>query len=171
MEIGPSGTTMISGPAVITPEGSTPVTYSQPPAQPKPASHRLAQVAPLLDQAGSVSALSPKLLEAVAWAESRFRTSAISPKGAVGLMQLMPATASELGVDASNPEQNARGGAIYLRRMLALFDGNVELALAAYNAGPAAVIAHRGVPPFAETKAYVAAVLDYLASDTISESQ
>jgi soluble lytic murein transglycosylase-like protein len=78
-------------------------------------------------------------------------------------MQLMPATAAELGVDPKNPEANARGGADYLRRMLVMFDNNVEFAVAAYNAGPTAVTRYGGVPPYPETRAYVAAVMDYLA--------
>lgn len=84
-------------------------------------------------------------------------------------MQLMPATARELGVDPADPVQNAHGGAMYLREMLAVFDADLELALAAYNAGPSAVIRHGGVPPYAETRAYVAAVMDYLASTSIPE--
>jgi soluble lytic murein transglycosylase-like protein len=87
----------------------------------------------------------------------------------MGMMQLMPGTARELGVDPSDPAQNAQGGATYLRQMLAMFDNDLELALAAYNAGPSAVVRHGGVPPFAETRAYVAAVLDYLAITSVPE--
>ena len=85
------------------------------------------------------------------------------------MMQLMPGTARELGVDPSDPAQNAQGGATYLRQMLAMFDDDLELALAAYNAGPSAVVRHRGIPPFAETRAYVAAVLEYLAITSVPE--
>lgn len=79
-------------------------------------------------------------------------------------MQLMPATAAQLGVDPQDPAQNIHGGARYLRQMLVEFDGDIELALAAYNAGPQAVRRFGGVPPYRETRAYVAAVLDYMAS-------
>ena len=95
--------------------------------------------------------------------ESRFDARAVSHAGAVGLMQLMPDTARELKVDPADPAQNARGGAAYLRGLLEMFDNDVELALAAYNAGPGAVRRHGGVPPYAETRAYVDAVMGYLA--------
>ncbi|WP_269713810.1 lytic transglycosylase domain-containing protein [Caulobacter sp. NIBR2454] len=107
--------------------------------------------------------LSPALLEAVAWRESGFNPSAVSPKGARGTMQLMPATARELGVDPSDPIQNITGGGLYLRRMLQRYDGDLTKALAAYNAGPAAVDRHGGVPPYPETRAYVSAILTRLA--------
>lgn len=86
--------------------------------------------------------------------ESRYCQDAVSPKGAVGLGQLMPGTAAALGVDASDPAQNLAGAARYLREQLDAF-GDVTLALAAYNAGPGAVSKYGGVPPYAETKAYV----------------
>ena len=87
------------------------------------------------------------------------------------MMQLMPATADGLGVDPHDPAQNARGGAAYLRQMLAMFDNNVELAVAAYNAGPNAVLRHKGIPPYAETRTYVAAVMDYLARTSVPETK
>jgi Transglycosylase SLT domain len=124
---------------------------------------RKAALTPYLEAAGDTVFLSPALLEAVAWAESRFRVDARSPKGAVGPMQLMPATAAELRVDAADLAQNVRGGAVYLRQMLVQFDGDLELALAAYNAGPGAVRRFGGVPPYKETQLYVSAVLDYMA--------
>ena len=104
--------------------------------------------------------LDPRLVQALMQAESGYNPRAVSRKGAIGLMQLMPATARELAVpDPFNPEQNIRGGVTYLRRMLDLFGGRVELALAAYNAGPGAVQRHRGIPPYAETRQYVQRVL------------
>lgn len=98
------------------------------------------------------------LLRAVAWTESRGRNDAVSPKGALGIMQLMPGTAAELGVDPRDPRSNINGGAAYLAQQIRRF-GSVPLALAAYNAGPGAVLRFRGIPPFAETKGYVASVL------------
>jgi soluble lytic murein transglycosylase-like protein len=123
-----------------------------------------------LAQAGARQALSPQLLEAVAYVESRFRSDAVSPRGARGTMQLMPTTAQQLGVDPNNEAQNIQGGATYLRQMLELFDGDITLALAAYNAGPAAVRRYGGVPPFAETQRYVSAVLEYMAEISGQES-
>ena len=102
--------------------------------------------------------LAPGLLEAVAWQESRGRMSAVSVKGALGVMQLMPGTAAELGVDPSNLADNIRGGALYLRRQLDRF-GSVPLALAAYNAGPGAVLRYGGIPPYRETRDYVARIM------------
>jgi soluble lytic murein transglycosylase-like protein len=127
-------------------------------------------IAPLLETAGDHANLSARLIEAVSYVESRFNPRALSPKGAVGLMQLMPGTAQDLGVDANIPSENASGGAQYLRRMLSLFDNNVELALAAYNAGPEAVIRHGGIPPFRETQEYVSQVMSYLAEISLPES-
>ena len=118
-----------------------------------------ASAQPLLDRAGEASDLSPRLLEAIAYVESRFRQDAVSPKGAIGMMQLMPGTAGELGVDARDPAQNAHGGAVYLRKMLVMFDNDVELAVAAYNAGPEAVKKYDGVPPYAETRLYVRKIM------------
>lgn len=103
--------------------------------------------------------LDPALLQALAWQESRGRMSAVSIKGALGIMQLMPGTAAELRVDPLNASDNIRGGALYLRRQLDRFGGNVQLALAAYNAGPGAVVRYGGIPPYRETQDYVARIL------------
>lgn len=100
--------------------------------------------------------LDPALVRAVIHAESNFNARARSHKGAMGLMQLMPATARELGVaDARKPGENIRGGAEYLARMLTRFKNDLLLATAAYNAGPEAVQKYAGVPPYAETQVYV----------------
>ena len=103
--------------------------------------------------------IDPRLVQAVMQAESAYNPGAVSSKGALGLMQLMPATARQLSVaEPLSPEQNIRGGVAYLRQMLDRF-GTAELAVAAYNAGPGAVERYRGVPPYAETRAYVRRVL------------
>ncbi len=109
-----------------------------------------------VDLAASEFGLDAALLRAVIHAESAFNPMAISAKGAQGLMQLMPGTATDLGVeDAFDAAQNIRGGAEYLARMLKDFDGDERLAAAAYNAGPGAVRKYANVPPYAETQVYV----------------
>lgn len=100
--------------------------------------------------------LDPALVLAVIQVESAFRTDAVSPKEAAGLMQLIPETAERFAVrDVFDPQENIRGGMKYLRWLLAYFSGDVTLALAGYNAGEGAVDRHRGVPPYEETRAYV----------------
>jgi soluble lytic murein transglycosylase-like protein len=117
----------------------------------------------LRELAASVAArhgVDPGLVLAVIAVESAFHPSAVSPKGARGLMQLMPATAAELGVsDAFDPEQNLDGGVRHLRELLRRYQGDLTRTLAAYNAGAASVERHGGVPPWPETRDYVAAVL------------
>lgn len=107
--------------------------------------------------------LESALLHAVISVESRYNPKAVSKKGAAGLMQLMPQTAKRYGVaDAFDPRQNLDGGAHYLRDLLRLFDNNVSLALAAYNAGEHAVMKHGNrIPPYRETLSYVPKVLDF----------
>ncbi len=111
-------------------------------------------------EAASESRLPAALIDALIRTESGYRPHAVSRSGAVGLTQLMPATARSVGVsDPFDPRQNILGGARYLRRMLDRF-GELPLALAAYNAGPGAVARHGGIPPFTETQRYVRVVLD-----------
>ncbi len=107
--------------------------------------------------------LSPSLIEALVWQESRWQAAARSPVGARGLAQLMPGTARYLGVDPDDPFANLEGGARYLREQLDRFDGDIEKALAAYNAGPGRVARANGVPRIRETQNYVAAIMGRLA--------
>jgi hypothetical protein len=112
-----------------------------------------------VEQAARDYGVSPALLVAMMRVESAFDPQAVSPKGAVGLMQLMPATADLLAVeDPTDPAQNIDGGARWLRRMLDRFEGDLDLALAAYNAGPETVSRYGGIPPYRETQQYVRAV-------------
>lgn len=109
--------------------------------------------------------IDPDLIRAVIKAESDFKVSARSNKGAMGLMQLMPDTARLHNVsDAYNPGENVEGGARHLRMLLDRYQGDLELSLAAYNAGSAAVEKHRGIPPFPETREYVRRVLRFYDS-------
>jgi len=110
----------------------------------------------LINHAANTHNLEPALIRAVIHAESAFNVFALSRTGAMGLMQLMPETAIELGVkNAFKPEQNIAGGAKYLAQMLKRFDGDIDLACAAYNAGATNVIHYKGIPPYPETQAYV----------------
>ncbi len=112
--------------------------------------------------------LSPKLVKAVIAIESRGDPSAVSPVGAAGLMQLMPATATTYGAfNRFDPAENVDAGCHYLHELLVRYHNNVSWALAAYNAGPSAVDASHGVPPFAETRAYVARVTAALHDPTL----
>ena len=117
-----------------------------------------------LKQAAQAANISPALLAAVVWQESRWNPQAVSRKGAMGLAQLMPATARILGVNPADPIANLNGGARYLRQLLDQFDGDVERALAAYNAGPGRVRSAGGVPAIAETKAYVTSIVRRVSS-------
>jgi soluble lytic murein transglycosylase-like protein len=114
----------------------------------------------MIDGAAREAGLHPDLVYAVAAVESSFDPRATSEKGAQGLMQLMPETADRFGVrDPFDPRQNVRGGTLFLRHLLDLFDGDLRLALAAYNAGENVVLAMRKVPPYEETRTYVSKVL------------
>lgn len=161
LEIGDDGAVVTySGPGVFSDLGVTPIS---PPKAATSASATPAEVSAAIQQAATRHALPVTVVEAVAWQESRFNQVAVSPKGAQGVMQLMPATAALLGVDASNLQGNIDGGAAYLSQQLSRF-GDLRLALAAYNAGPEAVQRHGGIPPYAETQSYVRAIMARLAT-------
>jgi len=113
----------------------------------------------LVFDAAVAQGLPPEFVKSVARIESGLREDAVSPKGARGLMQLMPGTAADLGVEPRRANENAAGGARYLRELLLAYHGDAALALAAYNAGPGAVSKFRGVPPYAETRRYIVRVL------------
>jgi soluble lytic murein transglycosylase-like protein len=158
MDIAPDGSTITyKGPVVASAEGVRPLTRE---ARPIRAS---LPVTAAIQTFANRHALSQTLVAAVAWQESRMRQEAVSPKGTRGVMQLMPATAHALQVDAGDLSGNVDGGAAYLARMLDRFDGDIIKTLAAYNAGPEAVERYHGVPPYPETQAYVSAVLNHLA--------
>ena len=114
----------------------------------------------LIKEAAARYQVDPRLVAAVAQTESGGNQEAISPAGAVGVMQLMPETAAGLGVNPYDKRQNIEGGAKYLRQMMDTFGGDVQKAVAAYNAGPQAVKEYNGIPPYRETQDYVNKVLD-----------
>ena len=122
----------------------------------RPVSRRAMQYDGLIEEHATANAVNPSLVKAVIQAESAFNPRARSHKGAMGLMQLMPSTAAELGVrDPYDPVENIRAGVIYLKQLLVKYADNVSLALAAYNAGPTAVARYGTVPPYRETRNYV----------------
>jgi len=162
LEIGEGGAvTVYDGPAVFTPKGAEPIQTQTRLARTRKRAAQPDRAA--IDQAAAAAALSPALIEAVAWRESRMTSGIVSPAGAVGEMQLMPATARMLGVDPLDARQNLNGGAAYLRALMRRYNGDLIRALAAYNAGPKAVDRYGGVPPYKETQAYVADIMARLS--------
>lgn len=127
-----------------------------------------ADLEPLIHQHSMAQNLDPKLVRAVIQVESGYNQRARSNKGAMGLMQLIRATADHLAVaDPYDPDQNLRGGTTYLRRMIDRF-GSIELALAAYNAGPEAVARYNGIPPYRETINYVRRILSMYRGEEVA---
>ena len=150
--------------AAYEPEETIPAAAPEPAAAPPPPAAPIHSDAPadLAVEVAKKYGLPESFVASVMKAESAFQPAARSPKGAIGLMQLMPETARTLGVDPHDPHQNADGGAQYLRQLLAKYENEpnqVLLALAAYNAGPAAVERWHGVPPYRETREYILRVL------------
>jgi soluble lytic murein transglycosylase-like protein len=176
LEVGVGSSQWISGGAIVAPPDMIAVTA---PADEVPADLFVPDVAvadPALHAGGIPAAyaakvhelaerfdLSPTLIEALVWQESRWRANAVSPVGARGLAQLMPGTARDLGVNPDDPFANLEGGARYLREQLDRFDGDIEKALAAYNAGPGRVEKANGIPRIRETQNYVSAVMGRLS--------
>jgi len=127
---------------------------------------------PLIARQAGLQQLDPRLVEAVIQVESGYNPQALSRAGAMGLMQLMPETARDYSVaNPYDPEENLRAGITYLRRLLDRFKGSVELALAAYNAGPEPVERHGGIPPYAETRDYVRHILSLYTGRQVELTQ
>jgi lysozyme len=154
---------LVATEAIAAPLPIAPTPRSPPPPLQHPAKPDRQEIKILIDRFAAEMKVSPRLLAAVIHVESNFDAHAVSPKGAIGLMQLMPGTASRFGaVDPYSAADNIRAGAAYLKWLGGLFQGNLELVLAAYNAGEQTVIkAGRRIPPIAETRAYVPKVIAY----------
>lgn len=146
------------------------VSYSSP-AQTSVSAECPSDLYPIFEEAASTYGVSVNLLTSIAKAESGFQTNAVSSAGAVGIMQLMPATAASLGVSNSyDARENIMGGAKYIAQLLNKYNGDTSLALAAYNAGSSNVDQYGGIPPFTETQNYVQKVLSYLNEDTTASA-
>jgi soluble lytic murein transglycosylase-like protein len=173
IEISPTGAvTTYAGPTVFVGTTASPIAKPTVSAAPANAGPLYDPAYPMsmhpvllgyLNEAAAKYGVDPALVRAVAWQESRFRADAVSPKGAIGIMQLMPSTAQALGVNAHDPRQNIMGGVAYLSTLLTQFNGDIRLTLAAYNAGPQAVVRYGGIPPYRETQSYVSSIATRLS--------
>ena len=136
-----------------------------------PSAVDISRLVPIINEMARAHGVDAKLIHAVIRAESGYNANALSPKGAVGLMQLIPATAQRYGVqDSYDPAQNLAGGVRYLRDLLTMFNGNMELAIAGYNAGENAVVrAGNRIPPYPETMAYVPKVMGFYRSPDLKQ--
>jgi soluble lytic murein transglycosylase-like protein len=142
------------------PDPPAPVAITSTPISSNQSAPTLAEMNQMLAHAGAEHDIDSELLASVVKAESNFHVNATSRAGARGLMQLMPSTAHDLGVqDITRADQNINGGTAYLDSLLKLYKDDIRLALAAYNAGPAAVARYHGIPPYRETRAYVTRVI------------
>ncbi|MBV9841251.1 MAG: lytic transglycosylase domain-containing protein [Sphingomonadaceae bacterium] len=139
------------------PAAATPVAVAVPPGD----------IAAAIGASSARHGLDPALVAAVAWRESRMNMAALSPRGAIGVMQLMPGTARMLAVDPTDPNANIEGGVTYLSQLMRHYGGDIIKTLAAYNAGPGAVDRYGGIPPYRETVAYVGAILDRLSAQAL----
>ncbi|MBM4165846.1 MAG: murein transglycosylase [Ignavibacteria bacterium] len=140
------------------------------PGEAKTLRERVEQYNDIIDEAAKKYSLDSNLIKAVIATESRGNMNARSPKDAKGVMQLIDSTAAEMGVkDVWNPSDNIMGGAKYLKLMLDNFDGDIEKALASYNAGPGSVMKHKGIPPYKETQQYVKRTMNYMKYFQIPE--
>ena len=168
----------LSIPLPVLPDSPTPAASSTSLSQPSASKLRSSKSVPavplnqVVDTASATYHLDPDLVNSVIHAESGFNPHAVSPKGAKGLMQLMPGTANTLGVnDAFDPQANVDGGSRYLRELLERYNFDLVKALAAYNAGPERVEQYRGVPPFRETRAYVARIVHEYNTKKIAQEK
>jgi len=156
-------------------EDTKPIAVSKsivPISAPSPGIRTMPEYAGLIDKYSTKNNLDPKLVRRLIEAESGFDPNVISKKGAMGLMQLMPQTAEELGViNPFDPEENIAAGTKYLASMLKQNGGNMSLALAAYNAGPGTVRQYAGVPPFAETKSFISRIIKENADQSDDEEE
>ena len=177
LEIGDEGARWVAGALAITPamDQAENVELEVPPQAVAYTQHHTqdipSQFAGKVHELATRFDLSPSLIEALVWQESRWRTNAVSPVGARGLAQLMPGTARYLGVDPDDPNANLEGGARYLREQLDRFGGDLEKALAAYNAGPGRVERAGGIPKIRETQVYVASIMGRLSDHSRQENQ
>jgi soluble lytic murein transglycosylase-like protein len=170
IDVGADGSaTTYAGPVISSSDGVRPIAPPRAPTSVQAAAPGTTQVLDGIRAASARHGVSAQLVEAVAWQESHLHQDRVSPKGARGVMQLMPDTARVLGVDAADARDNIEGGTAYLAKLLRLYDGDVIKTLAAYNAGPLAVQRYGGAPPYAETQAYVAAILDRLAKSASAQ--